>query len=93
MTSLAPFGSQRSLGASTIDWCYLAAGRYDLYLHGGQRLWDYAAGIVILEEAGGQACTLDSDDYCARPAVAPLGGGRAGSVSVRAVAALGANNQ
>ena len=54
LTSLAPFGSQRSLGASTIDWCYLAAGRYDLYLHGGQRLWDYAAGIVILEEAGGQ---------------------------------------
>ncbi|WP_333700188.1 inositol monophosphatase family protein, partial [Rivihabitans pingtungensis] len=67
LTSLAPFGSQRSLGASTIDWCYLAAGRYDLYLHGGQRLWDYAAGIVILEEAGGQACTLDSDDYWQGP--------------------------
>ncbi len=67
LTSLVPFGSQRNLGASTIDWCYLAAGRYDLYLHGGQRLWDYAAGIVILEEAGGQACTLDSDDYWQGP--------------------------
>ena len=42
-------------------------GAADLYLHGGQRLWDYAAGIVILEEAGGQACTLDSDDYWQGP--------------------------
>ncbi|WP_215796545.1 inositol monophosphatase family protein [Paludibacterium paludis] len=60
---LAPCGSQRSMGSSTLDWCYLAAGRYDLYLHGGQRLWDYAAGSVILEEAGGRLATLNTDDY------------------------------
>ncbi len=63
LSSTAPFGSLRNLGASTLDWCNLAAGRYDLYLHGGQRLWDYAAGALILEEAGGSACTLASDDY------------------------------
>jgi myo-inositol-1(or 4)-monophosphatase len=57
-----PFYSQRNFGSSTLEWCYLAAGRLDLYLHGGQMLWDYAAGRIILAEAGGQACTLDSLD-------------------------------
>jgi hypothetical protein len=51
------------MGSSTLDWCFLAAGRYDLYLHGGQRLWDYAAGAVILEEAGGRLASLNTDDY------------------------------
>lgn len=61
--SVAPFGSQRSMGSSTLDWCYLAAGRYDIYLHGGQRLWDYAAGAIILEEAGGRIASLQQDDF------------------------------
>ena len=61
--SVAPFGSQRSMGSSTLDWCYLAAGRYDIYLHGGQRLWDYAAGAIILEEAGGKIASLQLDDF------------------------------
>ncbi|NUQ49916.1 MAG: hypothetical protein HUU27_08365 [Phycisphaerae bacterium] len=40
-----------------------AAGRLDLLLHGGQKLWDYAAGRLILEEAGGRMCTLKKDDF------------------------------
>lgn len=56
-----PYSSQRNLGASTLDWCYLAAGRFYLYLHGGQKLWDYAAGALILEEAGGQVGQIDSE--------------------------------
>ncbi|WP_225748330.1 inositol monophosphatase family protein [Eikenella sp. Marseille-P7795] len=63
MQTLHPFGSQRSMGASTLDWCYLAAGRYDLYLHGGQKLWDYAAGALIYEEAGGRLATLEGDSF------------------------------
>ncbi len=58
-----PYSSQRNFGASTLDWCYTAAGRYDVYLHGGQKLWDYAAGSLVLEEAGGQMCSLESDDF------------------------------
>ena len=58
-----PFYSQRNFGSSTLDWCNLAAGRLDLYLHGGQKLWDYAAGSLILRETGGQVCTLSNDDY------------------------------
>ena len=72
-----PFYSQRNFGSSTLDWCNLAAGRLDLYLHGGQMLWDYAAGSLILREAGGQMCTLEHDDYDAdevwrRPVIAAL---------------------
>lgn len=72
-----PFFSQRNFGSSTLDWCNLAAGRLDLYLHGGQMLWDYAAGSLILREAGGQMCTLVHDDYDAediwrRPVIAAL---------------------
>lgn len=63
MHTLSPVGSQRSMGCSTLDWCYLAAGRYDVYVHGGQKLWDYAAGALIYEEAGGNLATLEGDDF------------------------------
>jgi myo-inositol-1(or 4)-monophosphatase len=58
-----PYASQRNFGASTLDWCYTAAGRFDMYLHGGQKLWDYAAGTLILWEAGGHACCIEHDDF------------------------------
>ncbi len=60
-----PYASQRNFGASTLEWCYVAAGRFDVYLHGGQKLWDFAAGSLILEEAGGSMCTLAQDDFWA----------------------------
>ena len=54
-----PYRSQRNLGSSVLEWCWLAAGRVQLYLHGGQRMWDYAAGSLILREAGGVFTTLE----------------------------------
>lgn len=62
-----PFSSQRNYGSCALEWCYTAAGRFDLYLHGGQKLWDYAAGSLILEEAGGHMCGFDLDDFWAEP--------------------------
>jgi myo-inositol-1(or 4)-monophosphatase len=56
-----PYKSQRSFGAVALDWCWLAAGRCHVYLHGQQKLWDYAAGCLILRESGGQALTLKGD--------------------------------
>ncbi len=53
-----PYASQRSFGSVALDWCWVAAGRFHVYLHGRQRLWDYAAGQLILAEAGGYSCTL-----------------------------------
>ena len=55
------FASQRNIGSSVLDWCWLAAGRFDIYLHGGQKLWDYAAGSLIFHEAGGHSISLDNE--------------------------------
>jgi len=56
------FASQRNIGSSAIDWCWLSVGRFDIYLHGGQKLWDYAAGSLIFREAGGYSVSLDNED-------------------------------
>jgi myo-inositol-1(or 4)-monophosphatase len=50
-------------GASVLQWCHLAAGRTDVFLHAGERPWDYAAGALILEEAGGRIASIHHDDY------------------------------
>ncbi len=55
------FASQRNIGSSAVDWCWMTAGRFDIYLHGGQKLWDYAAGSLIFAEAGGCSVSLDNE--------------------------------
>ncbi len=61
LASAPPYASQRSFGSGALDWCMIATGRCHLYLHGGQKLWDYAAGQLILKEAGGHATTLEGE--------------------------------
>jgi len=56
-----PYGSQRNFGACSLEWCWLADGRVHLMLHGGQKLWDYAAGCLILAESGGLSSTLEGE--------------------------------
>ncbi|WP_281361463.1 inositol monophosphatase family protein [Chitinibacter bivalviorum] len=63
VVTVNPYHSHRNFGASTIDWCWLAAGRTDVMLHGAQKLWDYAAGVLILLESGGQVGALFHDNY------------------------------
>jgi myo-inositol-1(or 4)-monophosphatase len=60
-----PWYSSRNYGAAALDWCWLAAGRFDVYVHANHMLWDYAAGQLVLAEAGGAACTFDADDFLA----------------------------
>ncbi len=57
-----PYASQRNFGSGALDWCWLATSRCQVYIHGGQKLWDYAAGQLILKEAGGIAETFDGED-------------------------------
>lgn len=59
LATAPPYSSQRSFGSVALDWCWLAAGRSHVYLHGRQKIWDYAAGSLILSEVGGQAVTLE----------------------------------
>ncbi|MDX1952295.1 MAG: inositol monophosphatase family protein [Verrucomicrobiota bacterium] len=43
----------RIMGAAALAIVYVACGRFDGYVEGGLRLWDIAAGGLILESAGG----------------------------------------
>ncbi|MBI3562566.1 MAG: inositol monophosphatase [Gammaproteobacteria bacterium] len=61
LVSAPPYRSQRSFGSVALDWCWIAAGRAQVYVHGKQQLWDFAAGSLILEEAGGYACSLQGE--------------------------------
>ncbi len=56
-----PFSSQRNIGAVALEWCWVAAGRCHVYLHGRQRIWDYGAASLVLHEAGGHSMTLDGE--------------------------------
>jgi len=56
-----PYSSQRSFGSVALDWCWLAAGRGHLYLHGRSNIWDYAAGHYIFTRAGGYSSTLEGE--------------------------------
>lgn len=47
----------RRSGSAALDLCYVACGRQDAYLEQNLKPWDYAAGALILKEAGGTAGT------------------------------------
>ena len=49
----------RRVGAASVDLCYVAAGRLDAYMEIGLKPWDYAAGLLIVQEAGGAVVTVD----------------------------------
>lgn len=66
----SPYGSQRNIGSCVLEWAWMAANRGHLYLHGGMKLWDLAAGTLILSEAGGYASTLQGEPVF-KPAMEP----------------------
>jgi len=47
-------GNLRIIGSAALRLSFLAAGRLDAYIEYGVFAWDVAAGILILEEAGGK---------------------------------------
>ena len=49
----------RREGSAALDLCSAAAGRCGVYYELGLSLWDYAAGMLIVEEAGGVCRTLE----------------------------------
>ena len=51
--------SFRKSGSAALDLAYVAAGRYDGYFQKKLNIWDIAAGIIILKEAGGLINQID----------------------------------
>ena len=51
----------RRAGAAALDLAWLAAGRLDGYWERGVKHWDFAAGRVLVTEAGGEVRELPGD--------------------------------
>ena len=49
----------RKSGSAALDMAYVASGRYDGYFQNNLNLWDIAAGIIIIKEAGGLISEID----------------------------------
>ena len=56
-------GSIRMMGSAAIALCYVAAGRLDAYAERYIGQWDYMAGALIVQEAGGRVTNYAGDDY------------------------------
>ena len=53
----------RRAGAAALDLCFVAAGRLDGYYERGIHRWDYAAGALIVREAGGEVLELEGGRF------------------------------
>ena len=42
------------MGSAALDLAYVASGRLDAYIEAGVRLWDVAAGVLLVGNAGGK---------------------------------------
>ena len=49
----------RRSGCAALDMAYVASGRYDGYFQNNLNLWDIAAGIILIKEAGGIINDID----------------------------------
>ncbi len=78
----------RRQGSAALDLCSVAAGRAGVYFEMALSLWDYAAGALLVEEAGGVCTRLDGAALpfdASRPSI--LAGGKAAWEELRKLAA------
>jgi myo-inositol-1(or 4)-monophosphatase len=61
----------RKSGSAALDMAYVGAGRYDGYFQKNLNIWDIAAGIIILKEAGGK---INDIDYSSNEVIKVLAG-------------------
>jgi len=60
-------GTVRRIGSAALDIAYVAAGRFDGFWQPALNIWDMAAGVLLVSEAGGLVCDFDGGhDYLTR---------------------------
>ena len=52
----------RKSGSAALDMAYVASGRYDGYFQNNLNIWDIAAGIILIKEAGGMINNISLDE-------------------------------
>ena len=55
--------SYRKSGSAALDMAYIACGRYDGYFQKNLNLWDIAAGLILVTEAGGVINEIDLNEH------------------------------
>ena len=53
----------RRIGSAAADLCYVASGKADAFWEIGLYPWDSAAGILLVDEAGGKVTRMDGKPY------------------------------
>ncbi len=66
---MAATAGVRRFGSAALDLAYVAAGRVDGFWERGLSPWDFAAGAVLVREAGGFAREVDGGDFMQTGAV------------------------
>ena len=56
---IEPNLTYRRSGCAALDMAYVASGRYDGYFQNNLKIWDIAAGIILIKEAGGLINDID----------------------------------
>ena len=52
----------RTMGSAALGFAYVAAGRFDAYVHSDLQPWDIAAGLLLVREAGGTVTDRDGSN-------------------------------
>lgn len=60
---LARVQGLRRLGSAALDFAWVACGRFDGYWEYGLAPWDAAAGVLLVEEAGGRVATASGAGF------------------------------
>ncbi len=55
--------SIRRTGSASLNLCYLAAGRFDVCWSFSTKVWDIAAGVLLIREAGGAVAAVDGGPF------------------------------
>ena len=65
LNGLVGWKKVRMFGSAALSCAYVASGKCDYYSEKGVYLWDFAAGICLVKEAGGYAeySLIDEDRY------------------------------
>ena len=65
LKDLSAWKKVRMFGSAALSCAYVASGKCDVYKEKGVYIWDFAAGICLVEEAGGKAVfkKIDEDRY------------------------------
>lgn len=53
----------RRTGSAALNLCYVAAGRFDMFWSFSTHIWDVAAGVLIIREAGGCVSASDGGQF------------------------------